>query len=178
MCKDYEEGIAALAEGLPAPEAEAHVAGCPLCAKRLAELKRVVLAARLPQATAPSDLLARAQSLMRPAPRRIARLLGNGLAAAGARATKVDDFALHVGADDISVHLHYAQAQSGWEVMGRAPAADWTVVYKGDETSCGPSGRFRISVRSLDDAAFLLRAPNGAGEIEIPSAWELVGRAP
>ncbi len=172
-CGRFEDGIATLAEGEGSPEAAAHVAGCPACAARLDGLRKVVQAARLPRFEAPADLVARAQGLMQPRPRLVARLLGNGLLGA-ARAARTDDFALLVGTDDVAVRLNYAKTSGGWELLGRAPGEGWTVVRGNEETPCGPSGRFRLVVRSLDEAMFVLRAPGI--EIEVPSARELLDR--
>lgn len=169
-CKRHEEGLATLAEGGEAPEAARHVAECPACGTRLEGLRRMVAAARVPAFAAPADLVARAQALMRPAaPRRlIARLLGNGLAASGARRGGAEDFALHVGTDDVSVRLQYAPTKGGWEILGRAPGEGWSVA----GTPCGPSGRFRLLVPSLEESAFVLRSTEV--EIEVPSARRLL----
>ncbi|RYG23112.1 hypothetical protein EON82_15050, partial [bacterium] len=167
-CREHEEGLATLAEGGSAPEAEAHVASCAACASRLAELRKTVESARLPFFDAPAELVARAQALMAPAVRRrwVARLLGNGLAASGARGAVKEEFALHVGTDEHSVRLQFIPTRTGWEMAGRAPAEGWQVVHGDVEMVCGPSGRFRLAVPSLDDSGFLLRSPES--EIEVP----------
>lgn len=175
-CKDHEEGLATLAEGGVAPEAAAHVAVCPACAAREAELRRIVMSARLRQESADAALIARAQGLMAGRPRLVARLLGSGLAAAGARSTGAEAFALHVGAGGVSIRLAYAPAAGGWEILGRAPGEGWSVQRGDDETPCVPAGRFRLVVPSLDDAAFVLRSPQL--DVAIPAAAELLDRGP
>ncbi len=173
--KEFEEGLASLAEGQPAPAAERHVATCPGCAAYLAELRRVVDAARLTQSGAPADLVARAKSLMASSSRRlIARLLGSSLAAAGARAAKTEEFSLHLGAEDVSIRLLYTQTKTGWEIAGRAPSEAWFVDYQDERTPCGTAGRFRLTVPNLEDAGFLLLGPDF--EIAVPPAAELIGR--
>lgn len=175
-CKEYLDELATLAEGGATPEASSHVAGCPECRVHLDELRRLMAALGLERHDVPRDLTARAQSLMRPTPRRlIARLLGSSLAASGARLAGADGFTLHVGADELSVRLQYTPAPEGWEVLGRAPGTGWTVVAGAEPSSCGPQGRFRILVPSLEKSGFALR--NAALEIEIPPARELMGRA-
>lgn len=175
-CREHEEGLATLAEGGSAPETQAHVAACPLCTARLSELRKTVDAARMPLFDAPAELVARAQALMAPATRRrlIARLLGNGLAAAGARGAVKEEFALHVGIEEHSVRLQFVPMKGGWELAGRAPAEGWRVVRPGSETVAGLSGRFRISVPSLEDSHFVLRSSDV--EIEVPAASELLRR--
>ncbi len=175
-CNEFQEGLAALAEGGTAPAAAAHVSQCAACAKRLRELRRLVDSLSTPRYEVPRGLSARAQALMRPAPRRlVARLLGSSLAASGARLAGADGFTLHVGAEDLSVRLQYTPAPDGWEVLGRAPGSDWSVVVDSEPSSCGPQGRFRIVVPSLERSSFALRS--AALEIEVPPARELMGRA-
>ena len=165
-----------LAEGGAAQAAAAHVAQCASCAKRLRELRRLVEALNAPTFEVPQDLAARARSLMRPTPRRlVARLLGSSLAASGARLAGADGFTLHVGAEEFSVRLQYTPAPEGWEVLGRAPGSGWSVVVDTEPSSCGPQGRFRILVPSLEKSDFALRS--AALEIEVPPARELMDRA-
>ena len=171
-CKDLQESLATLAEGGSAPEAEAHVAGCVDCGLRLAELRRVVGAARLPVESAPLDLIARAQALMRPRPRLVARLLGNGLAASGARRATAEAFSLSVGVDGVEIPLQFAPVKGGWELLGRAPSEDWTIERNGVEIPCGPAGRFHLFVPTLDEAWFTLR--HGADEIVVPPVGGLI----
>ena len=175
-CREHEEGLATLAEGGSAPQAESHVAGCEACVARLAELRKTVEAARLPFYNAPEELVARAQGLMAPALRRrwVARLLGNSLAGTGARGSATEEFALHVGTEEHSVRLQYIPIRGGWEIVGRAPAEGWRVVHGDRETVCGPSGRFRIDVPSLERAGFALLSSDS--EIEVPAASELLRR--
>ena len=175
-CKDFNEGLATLAEGGRASDAAAHVDRCEACARRLRELRRLVDVLSEPVYDVPRDLTARAQALMRPAPRRlIAQLIGSSLAAAGARLAGADGFTLHVGAESLSVRLQYSPAPDGWEVLGRAPGADWAVTVGAERSACGPQGRFRIVVPSLERSAFALRSEDL--EIEVPAARELMGRA-
>lgn len=175
-CNDFQEGLATLAEGGTSSATAAHVAQCASCAKRLRELTRLVEALSEPCLDVPRDLTARAQALMRPAPRRlVARLLGSSLAASGARLAGADGFTLHVGAEDLSVRLQYTPAPDGWEVLGRAPGAGWSVVFDAESSACGPQGRFRILVPSLERSNFSLRS--AVLEIEVPPARELMGRA-
>ena len=175
-CKDVQESLATLAEGGSAPEAAAHAAGCVDCGARLAQLRRVVEASRLPTWNAPANLVASAKDLMRPRPRLVARLLGNGLATSGARRASSEAFSLSVGVGSVAIPLRFVPARGGWEVLGRAPSEAWVVVRDGVETPCGPSGRFQILATSLDETAFVLRL--GADEIEVPSAGGLIDRAP
>ncbi len=171
-CKDFEDGLATLAEGGKAPEAARHAADCAVCAVRLGQMRHVVAAARRLREHAPSELVSRASALMRPTPRLVARLLGNGLKASGARRGEAKDFALHVGVDGFSVRLQYAPVPGGWEVMGRAPTPDWTIAHEGGVVPCGSSGRFRLVVSGLEGTSFVLR--KDGTEIEVPSARELI----
>ncbi len=175
-CKEHEEGLATLAEGRENTEVLMHLATCPNCSARLVELTRVVAAARLELRDAPVELVVRAKSLMAPSRRTIvARLLGSSLSAAGARKATEDDFALHLGAEELSVRLHYTLTKEGWDVTGRAPAGEWTLVHEGKELDCGGSGRFQFSVSDMEGTAFVLRMADA--EIIVPPASELLGRA-
>jgi len=174
-CKEQEEGLALLAEGREDATTLAHVATCPACSSRVAELTRVVAAARLEQENAPAELVAQAQALMAPSRRTlVARLLGSSLSAAGARKASDDAFSLHLGAEELSVRLHYTLTKEGWDVTGRAPAGDWTLVHEGRESDCGGSGRFQFFVSDLEGTAFTLRMADA--EIFVPPASELLGR--
>jgi hypothetical protein len=171
-CDEVIEGLAKLAAGGASPEAVAHAAGCLDCATRLAELDRVVASVRQPYGDAPYDLIARAQALMNARPRLVARLLGNSLSNSGARRVQAQNFALYVGVEDFTLDLHYAKLPDGWELLGRAPTADWRIAHSGGVLPCGPSGRFRLVARDLDGTAFVLC--KGGTEIEVPSARELI----
>ena len=170
-CNDFKEGVAILAGGGTAPEAKVHVEGCADCARRLEELRRIVAVARTAYWTVPQSLSDRAKALMPDRPRLVARLLGSGLVRAGVRRGEARDFALHVGVEGFSIRLSYAPLPGGWEVLGRAPTADWTVVHSGGALPCGASGRFRLLSPDLDGTAFRLRKHET--EIEVPSAREL-----
>lgn len=175
-CKEYEEGLATLAEGREDTVALAHLATCPACSARLSDLRRLVNAARLEQHDAPAELVARAKALVAPSRRTlIARLLGSSLTAAGARKASDDAFSLHMGAEELSVRLHYTLTKEGWDVTGRAPAGDWILVHDGVESDCGGSGRFQFFVSDLAGTAFTLRTADA--EIFVPPASELLGRA-
>ncbi len=175
-CTDFLESLVSLAEGRFDAEASRHVGECAACASRLAEFERIVLAWRLSQEHAPSGLVVQAKGFVSGRRRLVARLLGNGLAAAGARRGGARDFALYVGVEDFSMHLHYSPLPDGWEVMGRAPTPGWSVAHEGGEIPCGTSGRFRLLAPSLDGTKCVLRK-DGA-EIEIPSARELTDIGP
>jgi len=177
-CKNLEEGLVSLAEGLRVPEVESHVADCAACARKLAELKQMVGALRISQFEAPTDLVARAIGLM-PNQRRqlLARLLSPRMALSPARSVASDGLALQVGADEFVVRLLLAPIGSPanprqWEVSGMAPSADWQVVRGETETPCGESGRFKFSVSRLSDTAFVLRSAKV--EVAVPSAQELI----
>ena len=168
-CKDFQEGLATLAEGGLSHEATAHTAGCPTCATRLDEMRRLVTALGESCFAVPPGLTARAKSLMRPTPRRfVARLLGSSLAGAGTRLAGADGFTLHVGAEELSVRLQYSPAPEGWEVLGRVPGTGWSVVFGAKREPVGPQGRFRILVPSLERSGFGLHSPTL--ELEVPPA--------
>lgn len=176
-CREIGEELAALAEGKAAPQAEAHIRDCPSCAKRLAELKAVVDAARTSKFEAPDDLIRRAQALMAPSSRRmVARLLGNSLSGAGARGVVSEGAALRVGIGDLDLPLMVSPTRNGYEILGRAPSDVWTVEHQGMRTPCRPGGRFRIEVRELAESEFVLTGPEGEPEVIVPAVSELLDR--
>lgn len=173
-CGGFREDLTTIAEGGAAPEAAAHARTCTACAAWLATERRIVNAARLAQREPPTDVLARAYALMPARPRLLARLIGSNLAASGMRRSATDRFSLHLQAGEEPLHLQYIPTENGWEILGRAPSPDGSVARGGEAIDCGPAGRFRLIVPSLDDSGFTLRA--GGVEIDVPPAGEMLGR--
>jgi hypothetical protein len=175
-CSQVLDQVTALAEGTSSPEAELHVAQCPSCAARLAELRKILQATALPMFNAPDDVVAQAQALMpNLAPRRRLRLVASTFGMAGAR-SMTQDFHLVVGSDEESVRLMYRQEDGGWEVIGRAPSPEWLLSRPEADEPVGQEGHFSFRASSLADTSFAL--VRGQTRLDIPSADELLEESP
>jgi hypothetical protein len=177
-CKSFEQALVSIAEGQNNPEAEAHVAECASCGRKVAELRKVLQAIRLPQFDVPTELVSRAAKLMPNRRRQLfARLLTPRPQFSVARSLASGDLALQVGVDDLVVRMLLTPIGSAanpreWEVAGIAPSPDWHIVREDSEVACGESGRFKFSVSRLSETAFLLRSSDV--ELVVPSAQELI----
>lgn len=167
-CEEFLDRFDALRKGATDPEVERHVLECAACA----ELRMLVEGIQTPQRDARPDLIARAKAIMPKRARLVARLFGSSLAGAGARSGREDDLALHAGVPDVDIHLQYRAGGGTWTVSGRAPDADWTLVFGATAMTCGLGGRFKFTATSLESTGFVLK--KGETEIEFPSAKELI----
>jgi hypothetical protein len=177
-CKSFEQALVSIAEGQNNPGAEAHLAECASCGRKVAELRQVLRAIALPQFDAPTELVARAAKLMPNRRRQLfAHLLMPKPQLSAARSAASGELALQVGVDDFVVRMLFTPIGSAanpreWEVAGVAPSPDWHIVREDAEVACGESGRFKFSVSRLSETAFVLRSTEV--ELVVPSAQELI----
>ncbi len=123
-CAPYQDKIVDIAEGRRDADAEAHVAECQACTKRLLQLRSLLAALTYPLHSAPDAILSKLPEMVPVArPTVIARLLGYGPALAARSST--DDIQLLVGAEDIEVRVIYARQGDGIRVMSRLPEGGW-----------------------------------------------------
>lgn len=167
-CEEFLDRLDRLQDGETDPEVERHTQECAACA----ELRALIEGMRTPQRDARPDLVARAMGIMPKRARLVARLFGSSLLGAGARSGRQDDFSLHAGVPDIDIHLQYREQGGTWTVSGRAPDAEWTLVFGATVTQCAPGGRFKFTATGLESTGFVLK--KGTTEIEFPSAQELI----
>ena len=177
-CKSFEQALVSIAEGQNIPDAESHASDCAACGSKLAELRQVIRAIRLPQFDAPTELVSQAVKLMPNRRRQLfAHLLTPRPQFSPARSVASGGLALQVGVDDFVVRMLLTPIGSAvnpreWEVAGIAPSPDWQIVREDSEVACGESGRFKFSVSRLSDTAFVLRSSEV--ELVVPSAQELI----
>lgn len=142
----------------------------------LAQLKRMARAMAVPSFEAPTKLSDAARAIF---PRRQpirARILGGTLWGAGARrAGTPDSFQIAYGSEETHVRVQYGKVESGWEVLGRAPAGAEAWM-EGKAVPTDADGSFRAVARRLEATSLLIRTD--AGDIAIPSAAEALEHGP
>lgn len=170
-CNDFWEGIVDLAEGREAPAALTHLQQCQDCSRKFAQLQSLMEVGKGRFFDAPSDLIESVKGLMPRPERRLLRLLHTTTAWTGARAA-AEDFQIIAGDGEDQVRLMYSRTPKGWEVMGRAPSAEWAVVGLASQPEMASDGRFSFKVADLSKTGFFLIGPNA--EWVVPSAEEML----
>ena len=173
-CGKFWDRIVALAHGELDPAASDHASACNECGRQLAELKKVVAAARVSSFDAPQALLSMAKGIMpQRAPRTIARLVFNSLAAAGARGSKREAFQLVFEEEGLKARLMYSPSAQGWDVLGKIESeGNWAAERTGKPVSI-QNGRFNFESPNL--GATELTLIQAGREVLIPAAEEALG---
>lgn len=170
-CIDYWVGIVDLAEGREAPAALHHVERCEDCSHKLAELRTLMDVGRARYFDAPAHLIESVKQLMPQPERRFLRLLRTTTAWSGARAV-AEDFQIVAGDESDQVRLMYSRGDKGWEVMGKAPSAHWSLEGPPHEVEIDEDGRFSFTAQSLSQTGFSLIGPGR--ELVVASAEEML----
>jgi hypothetical protein len=173
-CSTYLEDIAAMAFGEEEVAGRQHILGCTDCSAKLAQMRKTIERGSMATFTPPADVLERAKSLMPGTARRsiLATLVGNSLAAAGARSTTADTFQLAFEAEDTKARLMFTKGASGWDVIGEITPGSKQVTTGGKPVKLDQSGRFQFHAKSLDATEMLVTRDDR--EITIPSAQEIL----
>jgi hypothetical protein len=174
-CADYWEDIVNLADGKPADGARDHLDACPECAEKLRQIQRVMSLGDLRFFDAPAGVIKSAKNLMSARERTVMGLVRSTTAWSGAR-TVSEDFQIVVGAPGTQVRLMYSRSGELWEVLGKAPGADWSVSTGDGIVDVDSEGRFSFQVPSLDDTGFTLSGADG--DLVVPSVEELLSNGP
>jgi hypothetical protein len=169
-CSDFLEAITELAFGNESADASLHVDGCPRCAGKLDELRRIANALNVEFIDAPQVVVDRAVEIGAPA-RRLP-LVRSSLAGASARSAAVESFQRVFDAVGFEVRVMYSKSETGWSVM---IDTDPRVVVKTDFENIvsGSDGNYEFVADSLEQTGFSLdagslsaRVPAGSEQLE------------
>lgn len=154
-CRKTWNEIVDLAEGREAPAAEAHVANCADCAKRLADLRRMIRNTALEVHNAPANSISKAQAIF--APRKPVFLAGLSAIGAGARAVG-EATQIRREVEGISVRLMIRPSGSDWQVLGQITGSSATELLFGDRTITIENGTFEFIADNIEEDIWLEEA--------------------
>lgn len=166
-CARYEEGLARLATGEIDEPARDHVAVCPRCFQRLAQLEQAARLLSFGLAPAPEAWSASAKAIFPTETEFVVARLLPGIAGARAASTS-EEFQLAFEFGGEVLRLAYSKTEGRWQVRGRARAGDAIEDDSGHPILVDEEGGFSFAARSLESTGITLR--RGDLTVAIPPA--------